>query len=154
MSGVTENKEDKSHDDNTSTKEKYVSISKEEIEKPHFAEVHHSPGAESFPERSTDSSSSVAQEEFTDFISSMSTDFFSKPIQISKAKNAPQKLKSISHNRREKKFISDKNKINTEFSDKKTLVSSDNKQTELQSKQNLIYPYDVSSDKKVNRDDN
>ncbi|XP_052082471.1 uncharacterized protein LOC127720103 isoform X2 [Mytilus californianus] len=149
MSGVIENKEDKIHSDNTSTKEKQVSILKEEIEKHHFAEVHCSPGAGSFPECSTDSSSSVAHEGFTDFISSSSPNSSCKPIHISKAKNAPQKLKSISHNRHERTCTSDKNRINAEFSDKKTLVSSDNEQNELQTKQNLIHPYDVSSNEKL-----
>ncbi|XP_063409018.1 uncharacterized protein LOC134692493 [Mytilus trossulus] len=147
MSGITENNDVTSHYDNTSTKEKHVSTSKEEIRKPHLAEVHSSFGTESFPECSTDRRSSVAHEEFTELISGVKSTSPCKPIQIDRTKHSPQKIKSISHDRHEKTAISDKNRINVEYSDKNTLTSSDNEQIELQSTQILIHPHDVSKRK-------
>lgn len=148
MSGITDNNDDTSHYDNTSAKEKNVSISKEEIRKPHMAEVHSSSGAESFSKCSTDKSSSAAHEGCMELISDVNPNSPCKQIWVERAKKSPQKLKSISQILHEKSIITDKHKTIAEFSNKKTLASSDNEQIELQSKQNLVRPYDVSSNNK------
>ncbi|VDI44608.1 Hypothetical predicted protein [Mytilus galloprovincialis] len=148
MSGITDNNDDTSHYDNTSAKEKNVSISKEEIRKPHMAEVHSSSGAESFSECSTDKSPSAAHEGCIELISDVNPNSPCKQIWVERAKKSPQKLKSISQILHEKSIITDKHKTIAEFSNKKTLASSDNEQNGLQSKQNLIRPYDVSSNNK------